>query len=259
MSVSSITESIEYLKNIEIDDSHGIHPGLKVVMDDILDLIKRGEIDQGQCSEFTEAIIDCILFTRDINSGRGLRKLAFSYLYTFQQYFAMKAIFILYMFVNSETEHQIGSWRDIREYCEFVAIHSPCGKTDTIIKPIIGMYNNQMIKDIKLYDKSIYDWNDKCEKINRDFERLSGNVAISPPQERPLIDNLSFAAKWAPRDKLKHRWLFTTLVQMWAYITPECKDIILAATTDDEKEKAMTVCKKKYKAMVTKLSRELDR
>jgi hypothetical protein len=259
MSVSSITESIEYLKCLETDDSHGIHPGLKLVIDDILELIKNGYINQDQCSEFTEAIIDCILFTRDIKSGRGLRKLAFSYLFTFQQYFAMKAIFILYMFVNSETEHQIGSWRDIREYCEFVAKHSPCGQSDTIIKPIIGMYNNQLIKDIKLLDKSLDAWDDKCEKMNRDFERLSGNVAISPPQERPLIEKLSFAAKWAPRDKLKHRWLFTTLVQMWAYITPECKDIITAAVTDDEKKTAMAICKRKYKAMVTKLSIELDR
>lgn len=259
MSVSSITESIEYLKNIECDDAHGIHPGLKQVMDDIFDLIKNNIIDQDQCSEFTEAIIDCILFTRDIKTGRGLQKLAFSYLFTFQQYFAMKAIFILYMFVNSETDHQIGSWRDIREYCEFIAKHSLCGRSDTIIKPIIGMYNNQIIKDIELMDKSIADWDNKCEKIERDFDRHSGNVAISPPQERPLVKNLSFAAKWAPRDKLKHRWLFTTLVQMWAFITPECKDIILAATTDDEKEAAMAICKKKYKAVITRLARELDR
>jgi len=190
MSVSSITESIEYLKCLETDDSHGIHPGLKLVMDDILELIKKDDIDHDQCSELTEAIVDCILFTRDIKTGRGLQKLAFSYLFTFQQYFAMKAIFILYMFVNSETKHQIGSWRDIRDYCEFIAEHSLCGKSDTIIKPIIGIYNNQMIKDIQLLDKSLDAWEDKCEKMNRDFERLSGNVATSPPQERPLIDNL---------------------------------------------------------------------
>lgn len=258
MSISSIAESIEFLKCTEVDDSHGVHPGLKQVMDDIMGLIKKGEIDQDQCSEFTEAIIDCILFTRDIKTGRGLRKLAYSYLFTFQQYFKMKAIFILYMFVNSETEHQIGSWRDIREYCTFVAKHSPDGPSDSIIKPIVGMYNNQMMKDYALMEKHITEWNEKQENANREAARLSV-AAAAPPLERPPIENLSFAAKWVPRDRLRQRWLFTTLVRMWTYITPECKELMAAATTDEEKEAVFAVCKRKYKAMVSKLAKEVDR
>ena len=46
---------------------------------------------------------------------------------------------------------------------------------------------------------------------------------------------------------------------MWAYITPECKELITAATTDEEKKAAFAVCKQKYKAMVSKLAKELDR
>lgn len=257
MSVSSITESIEFLKCTEIDDSHGIHPGFKQVMDDIMELIQKGEIDQDQCSEFTEEIIDCILFTRDIKTGRGLRTLAYSYLFTFQQYFQMKAVFILYMFVNSETAHQIGSWRDIREYCYFVAKYSQNGAAESIIKPIAGMYNNQMIKDCALIKKKDAEWKEKQQRTNDRICELE--AAAAPPLERPPIENLSFAAKWVPRDRLKHRWLFTTLVQMWAYITPECKALMLAATTDEEKEAAFAVCKRKYKAMVSKLAKELDR
>jgi hypothetical protein len=258
MSISSITESIEFLKCTEIDDSHGIHPGLKQVIDDIMELIKKGEIDQSQCSEFTEAIIDCILFTRDIKTGRGLRKLAYSYLFTFQQYFQMKAVFILYMFVNSETAHQIGSWRDIREYCYFVAKHSPNGAAESIIKPIIGMYNNQMMKDCILMEKHIAEWNEKQENANREAARLS-LAAAAPPLERPPIEYLSFASRWVPRDRLKQRWLFNILVRMWAYITPECKELMSSAITDEEKEAAFAVCKRKYKAMVSKLATELDR
>jgi hypothetical protein len=258
MSISSIAESIEFLKHTEIDDSHGVHPSLKQVIEDIMELIKKGEIDQNQCSEFTEAIIDCILFTRDIKTGRGLRKLAYSYLFTFQQYFQMKAVFILYMFVNSETAHQIGSWRDIREYCTFVAKHSPNGAADSIIKPIIGMYNNQMMKDCILMEKHIAEWNEKQENANREAARLSV-AAAAPPLERPPIENLSFAAKWVPRDRLRQRWLFSTLVRMWTYITPECKELMAAATTEEEKEAVFAVCKRKYKAMVSKLAKEADR
>ena len=258
MSISSIAESIEFLKHTEIDDSHGVHPSLKQVIEDIMELIKKGEIDQNQCSEFTEAIIDCILFTRDIKTGRGLRKLAYSYLFTFQQYFQMKAVFILYMFVNSETAHQIGSWRDIREYCTFVAKHSPNGAADSIIKPIIGMYNNQMMKDCILMEKHIAEWNEKQENANREAARLSV-AAAAPPLERPPIENLSVAAKWVPRDRLRQRWLFSTLVRMWTYITPECKELMAAATTEEEKEAVFAVCKRKYKAMVSKLAKEADR
>ena len=46
---------------------------------------------------------------------------------------------------------------------------------------------------------------------------------------------------------------------MWAYINPECKELIAAATTDSEREAVFAVCKKKYKAMVTRLAKELDR
>jgi hypothetical protein len=256
MSIVSITESIEFLKCIEIDEVHGVHPGLKKVMDEIMDLIKIDQIDKAQCSEFTESIIDCILFTRDIKTGRGLRTLAYSYLFTFQQYFPMKAIFILYMFVNSETTHQIGSWRDIREYCEFVAKHSQFGAADSIIKPIAGMYNNQMIKDNAKMTKHIATWNEKQQKISARISET--DAATAPPLECPPAE-ISFAAKWAPRDRVKHRWLFTLLVQMWAYINPECKELIAAATTDSEKEAAFAVCKKKYKAMVSRLAREVDR
>ena len=256
MSIVSITESIEFLKCIETDDSQGVHPGLKKVMDEITELIKTNKINKSQCSEFTESIIDCILFTRDIKTGRGLRTLAYSYLFTFQQYFPMKAIFILYMFVNSETTHQIGSWRDVREYCAFVAKHSPFGAADSIIKPIAGMYNNQMIKDNAKMAKHIAVWNEKQQKI---LARISEtDAAMAPPLECPPAE-ISFAAKWTPRDKVKHRWLFTTLVQMWAYINPECKELIAAATTDSEREAVFAVCKKKYKAMVTRLAKELDR
>ena len=121
------------------------------------------------------------------------------------------------------------------------------------------MYNNQMMKDYALMERKLADWKKKEEAANREAERLSGNVADAPPLERPLIQNFSFAAKWAPRDRLKYRWLFNTLVQMWAYITPECKELIAAATTDEEKKAAFVICKQKYKAMVSKLAKELDR
>lgn len=249
MSVASINETIEYLKCTEIDDSHGVHPGLKQVMEDIFKLIDNVEIDQGQCLKFTEAIMDCILFTRDIKAGRGLQKLAFSYLYTFQQYFQMKAIFVLYMFVNSETDHQIGSWRDIREYCEFIATHSKLGRFDTIIKPIIGMYNNQIIKDYNLLERTL-------NEADTNSIVTDANAVVANAIDRPLIKNLSFAALWAPRNKLKHRWLFDTLVQMWIYMSPECREIM---SSSDDKTAAYNVCKKKYQTIITKLSRELDR
>ena len=47
-------------------------------------------------------IIDAIMYTRNINSGRGLRDLTYSYLYTLQQFSPMKTVFTLYMMVNQK-------------------------------------------------------------------------------------------------------------------------------------------------------------
>jgi hypothetical protein len=211
--VLTITEIIEHLKFHELFD-----PATGPFNERLDNLLSLPE-----SSKFMEQIIDAILFTRDIRVGRGLRDLTYSYLFTLQKWQPMKAIFTLYMMVDG----QIGSWRDVRSYCELVAKHSTMGQDDMVIKPIIGLYNNQLAKDIKA---------------------LSIDSSAS----------ISFAAKWVPRESKGRKWMFNILVSMWTFINDDYKNIMASAKTEESRALAFSKCKMMYRKMVSGLNKKLD-
>ena len=211
--VLSIPEIIEHLKFHELFD-----PATSPFNERLDNLLTIPE-----SSKFMEQIIDAILFTRDIRVGRGLRDLTYSYLFTLQKYHPMKAIFTLYMMVDG----QIGSWRDVRAYCELVAKHSPMGQADMVIKPIIGLYNNQLAKDLKA---------------------LANDDSAS----------ISFAAKWVPRESKGRKWMFNVLVSMWTFTNDDYKSIMASAKTEESKALAFSKCKMMYRKMVSGLNKKLD-
>jgi hypothetical protein len=87
----------------------------------------------------------------------------------------------------------IGSWRDIRKYCEFLANEK--GRNEPFIRPIICLYNHQLLKDHAAFNAG-----------------------------KPI----SYAAKWAPRESKGRAWLFDILVSL--YDDPEYKAIRLEKT-----------------------------
>ena len=171
---SSIDDRIHYLKFYETYDGVPTNQKLHQILTEY----------KGKYSEIIEKIIDAILYTRNIHSGRGLRDLTYSYLLTLQQFIPMKTVFILYMLVNDN----IGSWRDIRTYCEFLAKEK--GQDNPFIRPIICLYNHQLLKDHAAFNAG-----------------------------KPI----SYAAKWAPRETKGRAWLFDILVSL--YDDPEYKAI----------------------------------
>jgi hypothetical protein len=174
-------------------------------------------------------IIDAILHTRNIDSGRGLRDLTYSYLYTLQQFSPMKTVFTLYMMVNQK----IGSWRDVRAYCEFLAQET--SQDNPLIKPIICLYNDQILKD------------------NQIWKKMMREEIMPKPDARKYI---SYAAKWVPREAKGRRWLFDILVSM--YKDPEYTAIRESAKTPEQQEAAERKCKMMYRKMVSNLNKELD-
>jgi hypothetical protein len=168
---SSIDDRIHYLKFYETYDGIPINQKLHQILTEY-----KGK--------YLEKIIDAILYTRNIHSGRGERDLTYSYLFTLQQFIPMKTVFILYMLVNEN----IGSWRDIRTYCEFLAKEK--GQDNPFIRPIICLYNHQLLKDHAAFNAG-----------------------------KPI----SYAAKWAPRETKGRAWLFDILVSL--YDDPEYKAI----------------------------------
>jgi hypothetical protein len=217
--VAPVADRIHYLKHYETYDGVAINQKMFQLLTE-----KKAKV--------LEKIIDVILHTRNIDSGRGLRDLTYSYLYTLQQFVPMKTVFTLYMMVKQK----IGSWRDVRAYCEFLAQEN--GQDDPFIKPIICLYNDQISKDNKIWKTVMKDWREEI---------------MPKPEAREFI---SYAAKWVPREAKGRRWLFDILVSL--YNDPEYTAIRESAKTPEQQEAAERKCKMMYRKMVSNLNKELD-
>jgi hypothetical protein len=175
-----INDRIYYLKHYETyDPAFPVNPKMEAVIRDL------------SSNAYMETIADAILHCRAIRDGRGLRDLTYSYLWTIQQKYPLQAVFLLYQMMEYRYNKQVGSWRDVRAYADFVARHSPRGRDDPIINPVLGLYNNQIIKD---------------------REAMKKNAPIS------------YAAKWTPRER-KYPWMFEKLLNMWIFVDPEAKQM----------------------------------
>ena len=213
---TTLLEQIEHLKFHELYDGP-INTKLKAIL------------ENSESKNNMEEIIDAILHTRNIRQGRGLSHLTYSYLFTLQQVFPAKAVFAIYMIVDGN----IGSWRDVRSYCEFVAEHSEKGRADPIIKPIIGLYNHQLIKDVAAWKNAL--------------------ATETSPHAR---NHISYAVRWIPRPRKGRAWLFHILVVMWVYKDPEYKAIV---NSIEDAADAERTCKIMYRKMISDLNKELDR
>jgi hypothetical protein len=220
-----VEERIDYLKFYETYDGTPMNQ-------------KMFQILSEYKSKYVEKLIDAILHTRNIHSGRGLRDLTYSYLFTLQHFVPIKAVFALYMMVKEQNKTQIGSWRDVRSYCEFLAEHSADGRNNVFIKPIICLYNEQLLKDNQIWSKIMVNWNEDT---------------MPRPDAR---DYISYAAKWVPREAKGRSWLFDILVSL--YKDPEYINIRASAQTPEQKESAERKCKMIYRKMISNLNKELD-
>ncbi len=216
---SPVANRIYYLKHYETYDGVAINQ-------------KMFQILKEHKAKVLGEIIDAILYTRNINTGRGLRDLTYSYLYTLQQFSPMKTLFTLYMMVNQK----IGSWRDVRAYCEFLAKET--SQDNPFIKPIICLYNDQISKDNEIWKIAMKDWREEI---------------MPKPDAREFI---SYAAKWVPREAKGRRWLFDILVSL--YKDPEYMAIRESAKTPEQQEAAERKCKMMYRKMISNLNKELD-
>ncbi len=225
---SSFNDRILYLKYYETFTSTDNKRNVKLdkLFNDIKLQREQDTMGAPEYCDLMEKIIDAILYTRNIWDGRGERDLTYSYLYTLQHHLPIKAIFVLYMIV----EKGIGSWRDVRGYVEYIN-DSGC----PFVKPILGLYNNQLEKDMIAYKAGLSD----------------------PDNKQMHWSKISLAAKWVPREKKERKWMYDTLVQMWCYRNSEYKSIMDTATTQYTKDLAFNKCKKMYRTMISNLNRVL--
>lgn len=104
----------------------------------------------------------------------------------------------------------------------------------------MGLLNHQLAVDKRNWDKAMDDY------IN------DSTVNIMSLKTRPCgRDIMSFAAKWAPREKSKFGWMFDKLAEQYCALYLE-KDEYIAKNDNIDKKKRY------YRKLISRLNRELD-
>jgi hypothetical protein len=156
-----------------------------------------------------------IAHTRDIKNGKGEYKLAYMQLLVWYQHYPELAKFALTQFVQGE---KYGSWKDIKYFSEYI-YH----KT--------GNQNHDFIQ---------YACHLLIIQLNNDKERFLKGKTIS------------LAAKWAPREKSRFRWLYRRIA---LGVFPE---FLPTAITYHSKIKSICKAKIHLRKLLTKMNKYLQ-
>ena len=159
--------------------------------------------------------------TRDIIDGKGEYTLAYMMVHTWYKFFPKLALFALKCFVelDDKTVHQYGSWKDLKYFCEYCK-----SKGDDI--------NSELIQfSISLINS----------QVKRDYANFLANS-----------NEISLAAKWAPREKSSFGWLYQSLAINYF------KEFLDTAKNNVQLNKAVLKAKTEYRKILSALNRHLD-
>lgn len=166
-----------------------------------------------------------IAHTRDINDGLGERDLTYAMICVWYRHYPVQAIKALRFIVTSVG---IGSWADIKYLCGYV-VRTKDPNADLIIDSAIGLMNYQLNVDRVAWNNALVNY--------MQIKRATPNTLVPRPSGR---DVMSFAAKWAPREKSRFGWLFNKMVAQWLQMF------------------GGNVSEKSFRKMISMLNRELE-
>lgn len=159
--------------------------------------------------------------TRDIVDGKGEYTLSYMMVHTWYKFFPSLAQLALKCFVklgNNEV-HQYGSWKDLKFFCQY-CVNQGDREDSYLIKYAINLINLQ---------------------IADDYASMISNS-----------DDISLAAKWAPREKSAFGWLYESLAINYF------KEYISTANTEEKLRKAILKCKTDYRKLLSSLNKKID-
>lgn len=159
--------------------------------------------------------------TRDIIDGKGECTLSYMMVHTWSKFYPSLAQFALRCFVILENKelHQYGSWKDLKYFCEYCK-----NQGESMDSPLIR-YATGLIN----------------EQIKTDYANLISNS-----------NDISLAAKWAPREKSSFGWLYQSLA------TDYFSEFLVTANSDVRLRKATLKCKTEYRKLLSDLNRKID-
>ena len=166
-----------------------------------------------------------IAHTRDINDGLGERDLTYAMICVWYRHHPVLAIKALRFIV---TTVGIGTWADIKYLCGYVTqTNDP--NADLIIDSAVGLMNYQLNVDRIAWNNALVNY--------LQIKRADPETLVTRPLGR---DVMSFAAKWAPREKSRFGWLFKRMVSQWSQMF------------------GGNVNEKSFRKMISMLNRELE-
>jgi len=187
-----------------------------------------------------------ILYTRDINYGKGERKLSYMLLFELYKVDADTAVILFEWFVKKlPNKTSIGCWKDVKRFADYINSET---KNDNhkFITQIIHISNRYLKIDHEQITQ-IYDmFKDKPEERIQHY--IKNNI------------ELSLVAKWLPRkskNNKKYDWLFETLADNMFkhYYKMICTD---ADINNKQWCRAVNKCEMNYRKMLSFVNKHLN-
>lgn len=199
---------------------------LSEVLYDLLTTLKNksenGTLPEKELSKGYLSILYRIVgHSRDIIDGKGEYTLSYMMVHTWSKFYPSLAQFALRCFVTLDNKelHQYGCWKDLKYFCEYCRSQGE-GIDSPLIRYAIGLIN---------------------EQIKTDYANLISNS-----------NEISLAAKWAPREKSSFGWLYQSLA------TDYFSEFLVTANSDARLRKAVLKCKTEYRKLLSELNRKID-
>jgi Mg-chelatase subunit ChlD len=202
---------------------------LSCVLSDILWNLKN-TLENSKTTIYEKEIVRgylCILYkmigqTRDIIEGKGEYTLTYMMIYVWHSYFPALGLFAIKCLTSiGNSLHPYGSWKDIKYFCHYCQSQKDFDHSkNVLIEYAISILNNQ---------------------ISVDYANYISNS-----------DDISLAAKWAPREKSKFGWLFNSLAVEYF------QNIMETANTESSRSRALLKCKTEYRKILSSLNHKID-
>jgi len=180
-------------------------------------IILTSFVGKERLNEFC-SVIKMIANTRDVVDGKGEQQLSFMMLYSLFDYYPEIAKFVFVKFITMEDEHCLGSFKDIKYFCNYIKDRS--NENNFFIEYILNICVNLLKNDEIAYSKG---------------------------------EPITLFGKWFPREKSKKfGWLNKKFAEIYYY------NIMITAYNPIQKKQARKKCLLNLRKLLAKLNKYLD-
>ena len=156
-----------------------------------------------------ELLYRAIHYIRDPIRGLGEYHLAYTCIWVWYFYYPKLAKFAFhsFLFQSSIDSKQIGSWKDVKYFSNYI-FQRTNNKQHPLIQYACKLMSDQIKKDNKEYSIYLQSSHTKYYSNNRN---------------NYIIPTISLASKWCPRENKKYNWIFKKIVEIYYNIHPHTK------------------------------------